>query len=338
MKVLVIGCGSIGRRHAGNAAMMGEAAVMDSDAYAASRCADALRIPCFEDLNAALDWGPDGVVVAAPNHLHIPLALKAVSAGCHVLIEKPISGSLEHVDFFLHRAESLGRRVHVVCNMRFHPQILIVREQIRHIGRPLFARAHYGNYLPNMRPGVDYRNLYCSRKESGGGVILDAIHEIDILMWLFGNVERVFCDAGTLGDLDLDVEDFAVMSLRHEAGVQSEIQLDYLRGLRRRGGEVVGSKGTVAWQCDGKKPQACWVGRCMSGENQWENLLDEKELNAAPMYARVMERFLDAAQGKETPDLMTGREALRVLAVALAAKQSADSGKAMAPQERVTSS
>lgn len=332
MKVLVIGCGSIGWRHAKNAAMMAETAVLDSDARVASRCGEALGIPYFEDLDIALDWVPDGVVVATPNHLHVPIALKAISAGCHVLIEKPISKSLENVGSFLNQADALGRRVHVVCNMRFHPQIRLVRENLQCIGRPFFARAHYGNYLPNMRPGVDYRNLYCARRESGGGVILDAVHEIDFLMWFFGDVERVSCDAGRLSDLDLDVEDFAVIAMRHETGVRSEIQLDYLRGLRRRGGELVGSEGSLIWQCDGKNPQTCWLGRWTKEANQLETLLNEENMNGDPMYVQVMERFLDAAKGMETPDLMTGRDASKVLAVALAAKKSAECGKAVHPQ------
>ena len=76
----------------------------------------------------------------------------------------------------------------VVCNMRFHPAVAALRHALPMIGKPLFAQAHYGNYLPDMRPGADYRTLYCASAAAGGGVILDAIHEIDYLIWLFGAV------------------------------------------------------------------------------------------------------------------------------------------------------
>src|SRR5436309_2376616 len=98
-----------------------------------------------------------------------------------------------------------------------------------------------------MRPGAEYRSLYCSRAEAGGGVILDAIHEIDYLAWLFGPVERVSAEAGRIGDLDIDVEDYASLALMHRGGVRSEIHLDYLQRWKRRGCEVVGSEGTLIW-------------------------------------------------------------------------------------------
>ena len=172
MKILVIGCGSIGRRHAANAAAIADAAVMDLDRTLAVACARETGCPGFSDLDQALAWKPDGVVVATPHDSHLEVARKAIDTGLDVLVEKPLSNDLNGVLEFLDHADALGRRIFVVCNMRFHPAIMALRENMPRIGRPLFSRAHYGNYLPNMRPGADYRELYCASRKRGGGVVL----------------------------------------------------------------------------------------------------------------------------------------------------------------------
>ena len=212
MKVLVIGCGSIGRRHAANAAALASTAVYDASAAAARDCAAATGATPFDTLDAALTWRPDAVVVATPHRSHLALATAAIPLA-DVLIEKPLSHSLEGVGDFLCAVERADRRAFIVCNMRFHPGPAALREALPRVGTPLFARAHVGNYLPSMRPGRDYRELYAARRAEGGGVVLDAVHEIDYLSWLFGPVARVACRAGKLSDLDIDVEDHALLTI-----------------------------------------------------------------------------------------------------------------------------
>src|SRR5262249_45644805 len=146
----------------------------------------------------------EAVVIATPHTTHLSIAKNALAAGADVLIEKPLAANLEGIGALLAEAERGGRRIRVVCNMRFHSAVAALRRALPRIGKPLFARAQYGNYLPDMRPGADYRTLYCARVETGGGVILDAIHEIDYLAWLFGPVEQVGATAGRIGSLDID--------------------------------------------------------------------------------------------------------------------------------------
>ena len=229
---------------------------------------------------------------------------------------------------FLDKAESLGRKVYVVCNMRFHPALRAVREALPAIGKPLFARAHYGNYLPDMRAGADYRELYCARRQTGGGVILDAIHEVDYLSWFFGQPVSVSCESAKLSDLDIDVEDYAGIHMRHESGVRSETHLDYLRRYKRRGLEVVGENGSVIWLSEGKNPESCMVRRHVAGRG-WETVFRDDALDASHMYAELMRRFVDAAQGRGDGELLTGRQAERELAAVLAAHSSGDRGRSI---------
>ena len=330
MKTLVIGCGSVGRRHAANARKFGETAVFDVDRDLAARTASELGIESFANLEDALARSPSRAIVAVPNRLHIPLAEKAVAAGADVLIEKPVSHTTEGVGRFLDRAEASGRRVVVGCNMRFHKAVAALHENLAGIGRPFFARAHVGNYLPNMRPGVDYRKLYCARREEGGGVILDAIHEIDYLSWFFGPVERVTADAARLSDLEIDVEDYACLGLRHASGPVSELHLDYLRPWKRRGCEIVGSQGMLLWQSEGKQPEICTVRLFQQDTGTWDILLETDSLDVNQPYETMLSHFMEEPGGSEGSPLLGGREALAELEVALqalAAASSANTGR-----------
>jgi predicted dehydrogenase len=329
-RVLVVGCGSIGHRHAANAARIASVTIVDAMPERAAETASSLGVAVSRSLEEALADKPGAVVVATPHHTHLPIARAALKAGADVLIEKPLAASLEGIPDFLKEADALGRRVRVVCNMRFHPAIAALRRALPRVGRPLFARAQYGNYLPDMRPGVDYRTLYCARAEAGGGVILDAIHEIDYLVWLFGPVERVSAEAGRIGDLDIDVEDYAALALAHRSGVRSEIHLDYLQRSKRRGCEIVGTEGTLIWTSEGKAPEHCAVRFRPSGNREWETILDEPDLDVAAPYAELMKRFL-GGNGQDR-DLLDGRGGAEDLAIALAARRAAMNGCAVRPE------
>jgi predicted dehydrogenase len=305
--------------------MLAETAVVDINPKLAEDCARELSIQAFTDIQSALKWNPDGVVVATPTNLHIPVAMASVESGANVLIEKPISNSLDGVDAFLKRSESLGRIVFVVCNMRFHPGISALHRNLDLIGRPFFARAHVGNFLPKMRPNSDYRKLYCASKAKGGGVILDAIHEIDYLMWFFGMVQKVICDATRLSDLEIDVEDYACIFLRHENNVAAEIQMDYLRPFKRRGCEIVGDQGILLWQSEGKNPEKCSVRLYERKTEKWKPLLYSENVDINSPYKTLMKHFIAGIQGHDVP-LLKGREAAEELSVALLALQKSQQG------------
>lgn len=320
-RILVVGCGSIGARHARNAAALGETAVFDRDTRRAEDAAAACGARVFTSLDDALAWSPAGVVVATPPASHLAVADAAIVAGAEVLIEKPVSDRPAAAAAFLARAAERERRIFVVCNMRFHPAVVTLRENLPRIGRPHFARAYYGNYLPDMRPGADYRTLYCARRDSGGGVILDGVHEIDYLDWLLGPARLTGAGAARLSDLEIDVEDYAWLTLRHADGVRSEIHLDYLQRAKRRGCEIAGNEGTLVWRSDGKQPEHCTVMMHRPG-GAIEELFADQAVDPDAPYKALMTRFAEALAGGRT-DLATGQDGRRVLDIADAARRAA---------------
>jgi len=326
MKLLVIGYGSIGRRHAKNFSQHVEVAVYDQNIGLLNQN----EFQTFDSLEAALAWQPAVVVVSTPHHTHLEIATQALQSGADVLIEKPISHALDGVNQLIEQADIQQKKCHVVCNMRFHSAVATLKQNLFRIGQPLFVRAHYGDYLPTMRPHVDYRNLYAANREQGGGVILDAIHEIDYLQWIFGAVQSVNAEAAKLSDLDINVEDYAAICLHHQNGVRSEIHLDYLQRCRQRGCEIVGDQGTLIWRSINKMPEQCRVDFYSTEDKQWQTLYYCEDEPPNQPYEYLVEHYLNALS-HDNNDLATAEDGLNALKTALAALSSAKSGRRVEP-------
>ncbi len=314
MKLLIIGCGSIGKRHVKNACDLSETAVFDENNNLAKSIAKENNALAFNSLKTAFDWEPDGVIVATPNHTHVPIGIKVLEAGFDVLIEKPISNDLASANTLIEQAKKLKKKIFVVCNMRFHSGIKVLRKNLHKLGKPKFAIAHVGHYLPNMRPGADYRELYASNKSMGGGVVLDAIHEIDYLINFFGSVKSVKSTLGKLSDLEIDVEDYAEIILIHNNNVHSSLHMDYMRQFKRRGCEIVGDNGMLLWQSEGKSPEFCQVNFYSCNGSKVENLFDGIIDDPNEMYKELLINFCDAIKGRNHY-LLNGSQALQQLKI-----------------------
>lgn len=325
MKILVVGAGSIGRRHATNAAELADCAIFDKNADLVKQA----DLPAFDSLDEALKWKPDGVVVATPHTTHIEIASRAADVGASILIEKPISNSTRGLDSFFNKIKKKNVQAFTVCNMRFHPAITQLRKNLERIGKPYFARAQYGNYLPAMRPGADYKKLYSANREQGGGVIFDVIHEYDYLSWILGEAEAVSCAADKLSSLDIDVEDYAQVNIRHKNAVRSEVHVDFLQQCKRRGCEIAGENGTLVWLSEGKNPEHCTVKLYETKTGKWEILLAEESLDTALPYKKMMQTFIENIRSPGAqPDLLKAIDSVHSLGIALAAHESAAAGSA----------
>lgn len=320
MKLLIVGAGSIGSRHAANAAARAQVLVHDRDADRARRVAAQSGATAYSSLDAALAEAPDAAIVATPPGDHADTAARLLAAGCDCLVEKPIADRPGPAHDLAERAAAASRRLFVVCNMRFHAGPRTLREHLDDIGRPLFARAHFGHWLPGMRPGVDHRRLYSARRSEGGGVVLDGIHELDYLTWLLGPVETAQGVVTRLSSVTVDAEDYAAIVMGHAGGARSEIHLDYLQTGKRRGCEIVGTEGTLIWESEGKAPEHCRVRRFHRDDDAWITLLETPDLDPNAAYRAMLDRFLDACGGAPADDLLDAATAVRELETALAVR------------------
>jgi len=287
MKFAIVGLGSIGKRHKKNLELLGHQI-----------------IPCHRNDNLEKLLKPekaDGVLVCNPTALHIPTALVAVEIGCHIFIEKPISHNLDGVDKLLKLVKNKKLVLQVGHEMRLHPGIIKLKQQLdkKVIGKVYSARIEAGQYLPDWRPGQDYKKSYSAKKELGGGVLLDLSHEIDYAVWFFGRAKKVLAMIKKVPELEIETEALVEMLIEFKSGVIAEIHLDYLQRQYRRSCQIIGSQGNLFWE---DKPA--------------------KNFDPNQPYVEEIKNFVAAIKGEEKPK-GNGEENKHVLEIIMAAKKSA---------------
>jgi predicted dehydrogenase len=243
MRFAVVGLGSAGARHARQLLERGHAVVGFDPGTSPS--GDIERAGSFEEAIG----NAEAVIVASPNSLHAEQAVAALQQGRHVLVEKPLAVTAADAERVLEAAERAARVCGVAMNMRFHPGVLMLKRLLAEgdLGPVAFAQASFGYDLRLWHPESDYRRGYSARAELGGGIVLDAIHELDYLLWLLGPVTTVSAEAAHVSDLEIDVEDIAVAILRFESGAIGAIDLNFFEPAYRRGCLVVGSDAVARW-------------------------------------------------------------------------------------------
>ena len=250
MKSLIVGAGSIGARHLHNARelSLGPLAIVEPDRERRQRVTIDCHARGFATLEEGLAWGPELAVIATPTSLHVPQAIEAAKAGCHVMIEKPLSYAREGIAILAREIEERRLVVLVACNMRFHPGPAAVKALLHEgaVGTIIAARLQTGSYLPSWHPDQDYRRSY-SASEGQGGAILDCIHEIDLALWLLGPACVVSAATLPATSLGLRTNGLAEILLRHESGVLSSVHLNFIQRDYRRCCQVIGTSGTIYW-------------------------------------------------------------------------------------------
>ena len=322
--VLIIGCGSIGERHLRCFQATGRAAPTACDTSPAllARMAETYGVKTFADLDAALAAGPlYAAVICTPAPTHIPIALKCLRAGLHVLIEKPLSTNLDGTDALLAGVDGSGRFAAVAYVYHAIPAAVAARAFLQSgaLGRPLHATIVAGQHFPTFRPA--YRDIYYNNHATGGGAIQDALtHLINATEWLLdAPTTRLFCDADHLALEGVTVEDTV-----HLAARNGDIMVSYAMNQHQAPNET-----TIAIHCEGgslaiELHRQQWKTMAR-GEADWT-------LHPAPSpdrdypFTAQANAFLDGTEGKPS-SLCTVPEAIHTLKVNLAALESARTGR-----------
>jgi predicted dehydrogenase len=300
--VLVVGAGSIGRRHRANLSRHGASVTMaDVDR---SRLTDIAEPTLL--LADDIPGGFDAVVVASPTTRHAEQASAALATGAFVFVEKPLATSVEAAHDLIGRGDG---RLMVGYNLRFHAPLQRVAELLYAgaAGRPLSHRFWFGQWLPDWRPAVDYRISYSARSDLGGGVLFDAIHELDLAVWFAGPDLRVRAAVvDRVGPLEIDVEDTVRALLTTPDGVPVTIDLDYLSRRYRRGVEVIGDRATIAYD---------WSTGDLTVATAEHVEVEHFDTPVGESYEAEMAAFLQMVEHR-TPSVNTASEALVSLELA----------------------
>jgi UDP-N-acetyl-2-amino-2-deoxyglucuronate dehydrogenase len=254
MRVGIIGGGNISETHA-RAAREIEGlrveAVYGSNRERTGALAAEMAAVAYDDLDRFLDHGLDLVIIGSPSGRHAEQGIAAARRGLHVLVEKPIDITTERVDALLAETRRAGVQLGVCFQDRLHPEINATKAIVDAggLGRPVMASGHVKWYrTPEYYSTSKWRGTY--RLDGGGALMNQAIHTVDLLLWMFGNVRRVSGATATRLHA-IEVEDTAAAVLEFESGALGLIEAttSVYPGYPRRL-ELTGTEGTIVIEHD----------------------------------------------------------------------------------------
>jgi len=293
MNVVLIGLGSIGRKHTQALRTIAPSsrisALRSSNSSGSDEGVD--NIYSWEDVPADTDF----FVVSNPTCRHLETLQELAAFGKPVFIEKPALMSLDGADELI--------EAYKACNLRFHPVIRWAKENLKNLNI-YEVSAYSGSYLPDWRKNIDYRQNYSAIAAQGGGVHLDLIHEIDYLTYLFGMPEKSQHYLSRVSSLEIDSIDSAMYWLSYPK-FTAIVTLNYFRRQPKRVVEIVTDTDVLTLDIMNSKV-----------ENSAGELLFSDSGGVLKTYEYQMQYFIDAIKEGYTP-MNTLEEAINTLRVSL---------------------
>lgn len=319
--ILIIGTGSIGERHLRCFLATGRRKVAACEPNESLRKTIQEKYGCvvyasLDEALAAEAW--DATVICTPAHTHIPIARQCVERGSHVLIEKPLSVSLEGIEELVTLASAKQVAVRVAYVHRSIPVVMAVRDIVRSgkIGEVRHVVVKAGQNFPGARPA--YASTYYAKRASGGGCIQDGLtHVLHAVEWIIGPIERVYCDATHEALATKEVEDTVNLVARLRGNVPAAFTINQFQAPNEVTLSFNGLLGSVRAELHYQR-----YGILLMGESDW-TWFDMPQEERDAMFIRQAEAFLDSTEGR--PDyLSTLEDGLQTLKVNLAALKSSD--------------
>lgn len=320
--ILVLGAGSVGRRHLRNLVGLG-CRVSAMDPRADRLDAAAGEVPLvgrYLTTDAPLADPFDGVVVASPPSFHVDQCVAALEAGRHVLLEKPVSPDLESAERLEGAASGASASLLLGYTYRWWPPLQRFRALLAEgaVGRPLHARFVMSAHLADWHPWEPYQEFFMASRELGGGALLDESHFIDLMLWFFGMPASVFARVERVSDLEIDTDDNVDAVISYESGVRASMHLDLFGRPHEKYISITGETGTLHWSFE---PNRIRLGR--EAGHAWHDEVFEGERN--DMFVALARDFVQLVRGQGEPGC-TIRDGVDVLRVVEAMRQSSASG------------
>jgi predicted dehydrogenase len=318
LKVLVVGYGSIGKRHIENLSKLKNIEILVCTKRKYDRFLKQNKCEIYATLSDCVKENPHFAIIANETQFHVKTALFLAKCNIHLLIEKPISHSLTKLNELLTIVEKKKLIVLVGCNFRFHPSLVLMKNIILKgdLGRVISAQVENGSFLPNWHSYENYQNGYAARNDLGGGAVLTCIHEIDYLYWFFGNIREVLSITGKFSDLKIKSEDLSAIILKFKNNIIAETHLDYFQQPSARNCKIIGTKGSLTWNIESNTVKFYDIKN-----KKWVEKLKQKNYDLNKTYIKELNHMIECIEGKTKPinDLSDG---IYTLKISLAIKKS----------------
>lgn len=296
-KALVIGCGSIGTRYI---------KILNELNYSVE-CFDINKnnykklkddIYCHETLEQSIKINPEIAIIATPPNSHYSCLKSIINSKAKILLEKPLAANKKDTTNILKIAKRNKNRIWCVANMRYHPGFKILKQNLKILKKVYYVNSYFSHNLSQMRP--KQKKIYAENRNQGG-VIFDCVHDLDLVSNLFGKLKIVNSLKASIGKKKIEAEDYAVLNLKTKSKINILIQLDFLSRWKNRGIKIVGDRGTLVWDSQGKNPEIISV-KLFDKKGLVKNYLNNKTLSNDYVYKKMLIDFTDKRKNLQTVD------------------------------------
>lgn len=287
MKILIIGLGSIAQKHI----KVIKELKPNADIFAlrsnhnVSKSNEIQNIFSWSEIPIDLDF----ILISNPTSLHAETIVRCLDYNVPLFIEKPVLNSLDKSSELISEVKKRDLITYVACNLRFHPAIQFLKKEISK-NLPIEYNSYCGSYLPEWRPNSDYREIYSAKKELGGGVHLDLIHEVDFCTYLLGSPINRINYFRRKSDLEINSVDVAHFVFEYE-NTSAFITLNYYRRTPKREIECIWKDKT--WTVDLLKNSIV--------DGKGENIYSEP-FKIMDTYTNQMKTFMECLEIHKMPE------------------------------------
>jgi predicted dehydrogenase len=332
--ILIIGSGSVGKRHARNLAALG-CRISCVDPRAERRAELAAETPvvgAYATAEEGLQAGElYGVVVASPTAYHPANTIAALEAKLPVLLEKPVAKTAAEARTMLAAEERTGVPVLLGYTWRWWPPLRRLRALLEEktVGTLRHVQFHMSAHLADWHPWEPYQEFFMASAAQGGGALLDESHWIDQMVWLFGRPQQLIGRVEKISDLDIDADDNVDVLAMFANGLRVSLHLDLYGRPHEKFIRFVGEGGTLIWSADPNR-----IALSSDAAQNWKEQIFTHERN--DMFVEVAKEFLEVVAGRAEPSC-TLAEGVGVMELIEAIRTSSKDGRAVAVTPGVTS-
>jgi predicted dehydrogenase len=253
-----------------------------------------------------LDITFDFAIISNPTHLHFEYIQLLAKKNIPLFIEKPAVHSLDNIDELISLIESKKLMTYVACNLRFHPCILFINKYIKTVPTRINeVNVYCGSYMPDWRPGKDFRKIYSANESMGGGVHLDLFHELDYITWIFGQPIKSRSTKRSVSSLEINAVDYANYCLEYNSFTANIVLNYYRRNLKR----------TIEIVIDNQIINVDLVNNIVSNDND-QILFQISNFEMRNTYKNQMEYFIHCLKQNERP-MNSLKESIEILKIVL---------------------
>ena len=316
-KILIVGYGSIGKRHMRNILSKKNMNIIICSKRKDLKFQEK-NIKIVKTVDQGIAEKPDVAFVTNETSYHISVATKLANAGIHLFIEKPLSSSENGVKQLKKIIKNKGIITLIGCDHRFHPCLKKIKEIIdkKRLGRIMSVQVESSSLLSDWHPYEDYRKGYSAKEELGGGIAMTMTHELDFLRWFFGEIKEIFSITKKISELEITADDISTMTMIFKNNIIGELHLDYFARPQFKSCKIRSTKGTLYWNSDENSVKIFY-----NKQNKWKTVFQEKKFERNQMFVKELEYFLKCVKNREHTfnDINDGEKIVQVI---LGAKKS----------------